>query len=72
MITDKERGIKYPLADYALTDGGYRMDVSYTIEDPVYLTRPVTVTGEYQKVADFNFIEETCDPATARRHLQFR
>ena len=57
---------------YALTDGGYRMSVSYTIEDPVYLTRPVTVEGEYQKSANFEFVAESCDAETARRHLQFR
>jgi len=57
---------------YKLSDDGYRMSVSYTIEDPAYLTRPVTVEGEYQKTANFEFVEETCDTDTARRHLQFR
>jgi hypothetical protein len=57
---------------YRLTDDGYAMRVSYTIDDPVYLREPVTVEGEYRKSADFDFIEETCDPATARRHLQFK
>jgi hypothetical protein len=57
---------------YRLHEDGYGMDVSYTITDPVYLRAPVTVTGSYNKAADFEFIAESCDPATARRHLQFR
>ena len=56
---------------YRLAEDGYSMSVSYTIDDPVYLEEPVTVTGEYQKSSDFEFVEETCDPATARRHLAF-
>ena len=56
---------------YRLTDDGYAMSVSYTIEDPVFLSQPVTVDGEYRKSADFDFVEETCDIETARRHLEF-
>ena len=56
---------------YKLSEDGYRMSVSYTIDDPVYLTEPVTVEGIYDKSADFEFVAETCDPETARRHLQF-
>jgi Family of unknown function (DUF6152) len=56
---------------YRLTGDGYTMSVSYTIEDPVYLTEPVTVTGEYSKSSDFEFVAETCDVETARRHLHF-
>lgn len=56
---------------YRLADGGFAMSVSYTIDDPVYLTEPVTVEGEYQKSSDFEFVAEKCDPATARRHLQY-
>jgi hypothetical protein len=57
---------------YRLAEDGYAMRVAYTIDDPVYLREPVTVEGEYRKSADFEFIEETCDPETARRHLQFK
>ncbi|HLF10600.1 MAG TPA: hypothetical protein VJA26_05250 [Gammaproteobacteria bacterium] len=35
-----------------LTNDGYGMSVSYTLEDPVYVPAPVTVTGECRKVAD--------------------
>jgi Family of unknown function (DUF6152) len=56
---------------YRLTGDGYRMSVAYTIEDPVYLTEPFTVTGEYQKTADYEFVDEPCDKATAHRFLEF-
>jgi hypothetical protein len=54
---------------YRLSDDGLSMAVEYTITDPVYLTEPVTVTGVYTKSADFEFVDETCDANTARRHL---
>ena len=57
---------------YQLTNGGLNMDVSYTIEDPVYLTRPKTVAREYRKVADYDFpADPPCDTATSQRHLEF-
>ncbi len=57
---------------YELTNDGLNMDVSYTIEDPVYLTEPKTVARQYRKVADYDFAEEPpCDTATSRRHLAF-
>jgi hypothetical protein len=57
---------------YELTNGGLNMDVSYTIEDPVYLTEPKSVARQYRKVADYDFAEEPpCDTATSRRHLAF-
>jgi hypothetical protein len=57
---------------YRLAADGLRMSVAYTIEDPEFLTEPVTVTGEYQKGADYDFVAETCDRETARKHLQFQ
>ena len=57
---------------YELTNGGLNMDVSYTIEDPVYLTEPKTVARQYRKVADYEFPEEPpCDTDTSQRHLEF-
>lgn len=57
---------------YKLTGDGYKMSVSYTIEDPVFLTKPVTVDGEYQKSADYEFVDEPCDKSTARRFQRFQ
>ena len=47
------------------------MRVSYTIEDPVYITEPVVREGGYRKIAEHEFVELPCDPETAQRHLQF-
>jgi hypothetical protein len=60
---------KHVVERYKLTDDGYGMTVSYTLEDPVYLTAPVTVTGQYRKVADHELRAFQCDPDTAVRHL---
>jgi hypothetical protein len=57
---------------YKLTADGYGMDVSYTVTDPVYLSEPFTVRGQYRKTADIEFVAEQCEPGVARRHLQFK
>jgi hypothetical protein len=56
---------------YKLSEDGYTIDVSYTITDSVFLAEPITVDGEYTKSADYAFVDEPCDPATARRHLRY-
>ena len=53
-----------------MINGGFGMAVEYSIEDPLFLTEPVIVQGEYTKSADYEFVEEQCDPAVARRHLR--
>ncbi len=71
-----ERGIdsstqKRVVERFKLTNDGNAMTVSYTLEDPVYLSEPVTRTGRYQKIADHELAFELCDLETTRRHLQF-
>ncbi len=57
---------------YRVADGGYKLQLSYTVADPAMLTEPVTRTAEFRKVHDFEFAEEpACDVATATRHLEF-
>ena len=57
---------------YSLVDGGYKLHLSYTLEDPIYLAEPVTKTVEFRKVHDFVFAEDPpCDVSTATRHLEF-
>ncbi len=48
------------------------MEVSYTIDDSVYLREPVTVRSQYRKNDDLAFVAETCELTPARRHLQFK
>ena len=64
-------GQKRVIERYRLTKDGYGMAVSYTIEDPMYLTEPATQEGTYRKIADHEFIDVPCDLETARRHLKF-
>ena len=56
---------------FSLDENGYVMRVSYTVEDPVYLTGPVTREGGYNLIPEHEFTELPCDLETARRHLQF-
>lgn len=56
---------------YKLNPDGLGITASYTITDPVYLTAPYTVHGNYRKVADYEFPKEPpCDPEIASRHLR--
>ncbi len=54
---------------YVLAEDGLAMELSYTIEDPIYLTEPVTATGRFLKGPNREFIEFGCDPEAASRHL---
>ena len=57
---------------YSLTDGGYKLQLEFTLEDPAYLATPVARIETYQKIHDFEFAQEPpCDIQTATRHLQF-
>ena len=56
---------------FTLSDDGFGMDVSITVEDPEYLAAPYTREGAYNKVRDHEFSDIPCDVDTARRHLQF-
>ncbi len=71
-----ERGIdsstqKRVVERFKLTEDGRGMTVSYTFEDPEYLSEPITINGRYRKTADHEFTTELCDFETTRRHLQF-
>jgi hypothetical protein len=63
---------KHILETYELAEDGYRLDLTYVVEDPEYLTEPVTEHHSYAKVHDYEFAEEPpCDIATATRHWEF-
>ncbi len=62
---------KKSIERYKLNPDGLGITASYTITDPVYLTAPYTVMGNYRKVADYEFpVEPPCDPEIASRHLR--
>lgn len=66
-IDSSER--KSLIEHYRLAGDGLSMDISYTIEDPEYLTAPATVTGRYLKTSNRAFTEYGCDREAASRHL---
>jgi hypothetical protein len=58
---------------YKLIDGGMGLSVSYTQEDPVYFTAPVTGSGTFTKSYDSTFPKQPpCDLQAAREHLQYK
>jgi hypothetical protein len=54
---------------YWLADDGMSKSFSFTITDPLYLTEPATVSGNFNKAQNRDLIETACDPAAASRHL---
>jgi hypothetical protein len=54
---------------YRLADDGKSLTLTFTMTDPEYLTRPVTVEHKYSLNAGYKLQEYLCDPATSRRHL---
>lgn len=56
---------------YRMTNQGMRMQISISIEDPVYLAAPLMLYGVYDKRADRAFVHSPCDPETAKEHLKY-
>lgn len=57
---------------YRLIDGGMGLELSYTVEDPVYYTRPVEAKGTFSKSIDSEFAKQPkCDLKAARQHIEF-
>jgi hypothetical protein len=55
-----------------LTDGGRGLSLSYTLEDPVYFTKPITREGVFFKKPDVEFVQQPpCDLDAAQQHLKF-
>ena len=54
---------------YALGADGKTLSVTFTMTDPEYLTRPVTLEQEYYLHAGYKLQQYLCDPTTSRRHL---
>lgn len=61
---------KRVIEDYVLSEDGMSVEISYTIEDPVYMTESVTVTGGYFKAKNRPFEKLGCDEHAASRHLE--
>jgi hypothetical protein len=58
---------------YKLTDGGMGMTLSYSQEDPMYFTAPVTGNGAFTKSYDSTFPKQPpCDLEAAGEHLHYK
>lgn len=65
-------GQKHVVERYRLIDGGMGLELSSTVEDPVYLTRAVEARGTFTKSADNSFAAQPkCDLKAARQHIAF-
>jgi len=60
---------KHTTEVYRLTDDGRGLSLTFTMEDPEYLTEPVTITHRYRLNPDYQIQDYYCDPEDARRHL---
>lgn len=55
---------------FTLLDDGHRLRLDYTIEDPVYLTEPVSMSVTFSLNPDYPWQDEYgCDPEASSRHL---
>jgi hypothetical protein len=57
---------------YRLIDDGRGLELSYTVEDPVYLTRAIEAQGTFTKSPDSDFAKQPkCDLKAAQQHIEF-
>lgn len=55
---------------FELSPDRTRLTYSYTLEDPVYLTQPITGSAEWVYRPDLAYTGYACDPEVARRFLE--
>jgi hypothetical protein len=63
---------KHTVERLTLTDDRLRLRYQTTVEDPVYLTEPATLTQQWDHRPDLEFSppSEACDPEVAERYLE--
>jgi hypothetical protein len=57
---------------YKLSENGKRIEVEWTVIDPVFLAEPYTDTGGFILNNGVQFSDFNCDPRAARRHLSIQ
>ncbi len=61
---------KHLIERFTLLDDGRRLRLDYTIEDPVFLTEPVSISQTFSINPDYPWQDEyDCDPEASSRHL---
>ena len=61
---------KHLVERYTLNDDGNRIRLEYTIEDPVYLSKPVSLSQTLMLDSNYPWQDEYgCDPEASSRHI---
>ena len=60
---------KHVVERYSLNEDGLGMEFTVTVEDPLYLTEPVTLHGTYIKTHDYDIGRYDCDLEAASKNL---
>jgi len=60
---------KHVIERYTLNEDGLGMVFTVTVEDPLYLTEPVTMHGTYKKTRDYDPGPYDCDLESASKNL---
>ena len=61
---------KHLVERFELAENGETLRYSYVLEDPKYLTAPVTGQLEFAYRPDLTYSPPPCDPANARRFIK--
>ena len=61
---------KHVTERFELSTDRTRLTYSYTLDDPAYLTRPITGSVEWAHRPDLVYTGYACDPGVARRFLE--
>ena len=62
---------RYNLSNGSPLTGYTRMVFEVTLEDPVYLTKPVKFWGAYDLVPEHQYVPFSCDPESSSAHLEY-
>jgi hypothetical protein len=63
---------KHIVERYMLIDGGMRMSVDYTLDDPEFFTQTRHGQSTFAKTPDADFaVNPPCDLKAAQEHLQY-
>lgn len=54
---------------FQLSDDGTHVKIDYTVEDPEYLTEPVTGTVNWRHAPHLDILSYECDPEVSGRHV---
>jgi len=70
--SDQKRVVaRYNLSNGSPLTGHTRMVFEVTVEDPVYLSKPVKLWGAYDLAPEHQYVPFSCDPEASSAHLEY-